>query len=158
METLAVKQYHGPSHTSFSYYNETSNYPLFYCNSLTCLLHWQIHLPLHFHCVLSHFHPSYWHPQIPAVETTTTKKYIWKEVKDRPAWTPNVFFLCFCNAISNAFELHFCSYKQYVFQRFTSFVGCDWRSLKNNCFQQRLIFYKTPVNYHQCLLRSCTAG
>ena len=115
------------------------------------------HLPLHFHCVLSHFHPSYLHPQIPAVETTTTKKTFGRKSKtDLHGLSIDMFF-CGCDALSNAFELHFCSYK-HVFQRFTSFVGCDWRSFKNNCFQQRLIFYKTPVNCHQCLLRSCTAG
>ena len=38
-------------------------------------------LPLHFHCVLSHFHPSYLHPQIPAVETTTTKKTFGRKSK-----------------------------------------------------------------------------
>ena len=57
---------------------------------------------------------------------------------------------CGCAALSNAFELHFCSYK-HVFQRFTSFVGYDRRSFKN-CFQQRLIFYKTPV-FHQYLFK-----
>ena len=57
---------------------------------------------------------------------------------------------CGCVALSNAFELHFYSYK-HVFQRFTSFVGYDRRSFKNR-FQQRLIFYKTPVS-HQCLFK-----
>ena len=58
----------------------------------------------------------------------------------------------FCGyvALSNAFELHFYSYK-HVFQRFTSFVEYDRRSFKN-CFQQRLIFYKTLVS-HQCLFK-----
>ena len=59
-----------------------------------------------------------------------------------PTW------FCGCVALSNAFELHFCSYK-HVLQRFTSFVGYDRRSFKI-FFQQRLIFYKTPV-CHQCL-------
>ena len=45
---------------------------------------------------------------------------------------------CGCVTLSNAFKLHFCSYK-HVFQRFTSFAGYDQRSFKN-CFQQRLIF------------------
>ena len=35
-----------------------------------------------------------------------------------------------CVALSNAFELHFCSFK-HVFQRFTSFVAYDRRSSKN---------------------------
>ena len=46
---------------------------------------------------------------------------------------------CGCITLSNAFELHFCSYK-HVFQRFTSFVGYDQRSSKDY-FQQRLNFY-----------------
>ena len=49
---------------------------------------------------------------------------------------------CGCVTLSNAFELHFCSYK-HIFQRFTSFVGC---------FQQGLIFCKSPI-CHQCLFK-----
>ena len=45
----------------------------------------------------------------------------WKGVKDFRCG------FCGCVALSNAFELHFCSWKD-VFQRFTSFVGYD-RSL-----------------------------
>ena len=58
---------------------------------------------------------------------------------------------CGCVTLSNAFKLHFCSYK-HVFQRFTSFVGYDQRSSKNCFHQQRLQF---AINV---FLRSCTAG
>ena len=53
---------------------------------------------------------------------------IWKEVKDRPARTACGF--CGCVALSNAFELHFCSNRR-VFQRFTSFVAYDQRTSTN---------------------------
>ena len=68
----------------------------------------------------------------------------------RQTYTDSQCGFCGCVTLSNAFELHFCSYK-HVFQRFTSFVGYDRRSFKN-CFQQRLIFYKTPV-CHQRLFK-----
>ena len=56
------------------------------------------------------------------------------EVKgsQRQTYTDSQCGFCGCVALSNAFELHFCSYK-HVFQRFTSFVGYDRRSFKN-CF------------------------
>ena len=40
---------------------------------------------------------------------------------------------------------------------FTSFVGYDRRSFRN-CFQQRLIFFLTPVYAINIFLRSCTSG
>ena len=73
----------------------------------------------------------------------------WKEVKDKPARTPNVV-LWLRRIIKCLIELHFCSYK-HVFQRLISFIVYDRRSFKN-CFQRRLIFYYTPV-CHQCLFK-----
>ena len=65
-----------------------------------------------------------------------------KEVKDRPARTPNAVFVV---------ASHYQMPSRYIFVLTSMFVGYDRRSFKN-CFQQRLIFYKAPV-CHQCLFK-----
>ena len=74
----------------------------------------------------------------------------WKEVKDKPARTPNVV-LWLRRIIKCLIELHFCSYK-HVFQRLISFIVYDRRSFSGGWF---FIILQFAI---YAFLRSCTVG